>query len=106
MVPARDALHHEARSVSLELPAQLLDGLLRLLEGDLFAGGGFGRGRKLHRLVQGMGDGFGSQRPIRGKKQRFDNTGQVHPTIFKNPQAKGKKRGENFWPSGKPGHLR
>lgn len=59
-------------------------------------GAGFVRGSKPRRLVHGTRDGFGSQGSIGDKKQRFDDTGQVHPTIFKNLRQKGKRGPEKI----------
>jgi hypothetical protein len=92
---SRDALDHEARSVGLELGAEEVEGGVDFAGADFLVGGGFGSGGKFGRLVEDVGDGFGSQGPIRGEEQRFDNTGQVHPTIFGNLRQKA--RGENGW---------
>jgi len=90
-ITARNSLHHQAGAFSSQLIIQLLDGGFHLGDGGLFVGRGFRRGRKLHRLVQGMGDGFGRQGPIRRVEQRFDDAGQVHPTIFWKTAPKGKR---------------
>ena len=90
-VTARDPLHHEAGTLRGQSGVELLDGGFDLGQGGLFVSGGFRRGRKLRRLMQGMRDGFGGQGPIRRKEQRFDNAGQVHPTIFWKTAPKGKR---------------
>jgi len=90
-VPARDSLHHEARSIGGELRVQLLDGGVELGGSGLFIRARFRRGGKLRRLMQRVRDGFRGQGPIRGEKQRFDDAGQIHPIIFWKTATKGKR---------------
>jgi len=81
-VAAGDALDHKAGAFGFEFRAECFHRGLDFADGGFFAGRGFGGGRESRGAVQGVGDGFGSQGPIRGKEQRFDDARQVHPTIF------------------------
>jgi len=96
LISATDILYHEARSCGLQLHIQLLDRSIHVSGSTLFVGGGFVRGSKPRRFIHGTRDGFGSQGSIGDKQQRFDDTGQVHPTIFKNLRQKGKRGAEKI----------
>lgn len=91
LVTSSDALHHQAGALGLVAGAELLHGFLDLRQGGFFEGHRLRRLGELGRLVHGVREGLGIQGSIRGKKQRFDDTGQVHPSIFKNPGQKGKR---------------
>lgn len=57
-VASSDSLRHQTGTIGGQASVQLLDGSFNFCDGDFFAGGGFGRGRKLHRLMQDMHNGF------------------------------------------------
>lgn len=92
LVAAGDALDQQAGTFGFELRLEAFDGRFNFFAGRFLEREGFRRGREPGRSMQGVRDGFRSQGPIRREEQRFDNTGQVHPTIFWKTAPKGKKR--------------